>query len=876
MPRATPLQAGLNAGEFSPRMAARTDFERYPLGCSVLENFLLLPQGGAARRPGTRFVAEVKDSATRVRLVPFVFSTVQAYMIEAGDKYFRFYKDQGRIVAADTSAAIANGSFGTDIASWINRSTGSGSIAWNAAGYLALTGNGAGNVGWAEQGVTTAQTNVEHVVRFRVIGLNGDAVRLRIGTTSTGSELVNDRACATGWHTVAFTPTASLFYLQFRNENANTMGVDDVSLIDDAPLEIATPYGESDLASIHFAQSADTLYLVHPKHAPLKLGRSSHATWSLTPIFFADGPYQVANAEAAKTLAPSATGGAITITASGHAPFAAADVGRLVRIRHGTSWGYAEITGFTSTTVVSALVRRAFGSATASPDWKLGSWSATTGFPQTVGFFEQRLCFAATSAQPQTLWFSQSADFENMQPDNGSGTIADDDALDYTIASEQVNVIRWLAAGKNLLVGTLGGEWRVTSSGPLVTPTDIDVKQATSFGSANRQAIKVRGRVVYLQRARRKLFEFIFDFNVDNFASFDQTLLAEHITKGGIGEFAYQQELDSVLWCVRDDGQLATLTFQPEQKVVGWSRQVLGGAYRGGAAVAESVAAIPSADADEIWLAAKRTIGNQTRRYVEVLTAPFETGDDSELAVYADSSLSLDAPKPITNAARADPVRITAPGHGFSNGDGVRIEDVVGMTGLNRNSYTVANADAGSFDLAGVDGTGFAAYIAGGEVRRKVTTITGLGHLEGESVKVYADGAVHPDRVVAGGQVTLDAPAAKVVAGLGYRHVYESLKWEAGSATGTAQGQVKRIDGVTLVLLEALNAHVGPAPGRLRPVPFRAVGDPMDQPVPLYTGEKFIEFDGDYALDTRVRVEGSDPVPFTLLAIAPNLKTNSR
>jgi hypothetical protein len=591
---------------------------------------------------------------------------------------------------------------------------------------------------------------------------------------------------------------------------------------------------------------------------------------------FGDGPYQVTNVDAAKTLAPSATTGAITITASGHAPFAATDVGRLVRIKHGTTWGYAEITGFTSTSVVSAQVKRDFGSAAASNEWRLGSWSATTGWPQCIGFFEQRLCFAATSAQPQTLWLSQSADFENMQPDDGSGAVHDDHALDYTISSEQVNVIRWIAAGKNLLLGTLGGEWRVTSSGPLITPTDIDVKQATSFGSANRQAVKVRGRVVYLQRARRKLFEFVFDFNVDNFASYDQTLLADHVTKGGIGEIAYQQELDSVLWCVRDDGQLATLTYQPDQKVIGWARQILGGRYLGGNAVAETVAAIPAAAADEVWVAVKRTVAGNVRRYVEVLAAPFETGDDGELAAYADSSLTLNAPKAITGATRANPVVVTAPGHGFANGDPVRIERVVGMTQLNESSYVAANVATNTFELSGVDGTGFGEYVAGGEARRKLAAVAGLGHLEGETVKVFADGAVHPDRVVAGGQIVLDAPYAKVIAGLGYAHVYESLKWEAGSATGTAQGQVKRIDGVTLVLLDSLNASVGPATGKLKPIPFRAVGDPMDRAVPLFTGEKFIEFDGDYALDTRVRIEGSDPAPFTLLAVSPHLKTNAR
>src|SRR3546814_122870 len=97
MPIATPLQPSTNAGEFGPRMDARTDFAKYPLACARLENMLPLPQGGAARRPGTRFVAEVRDSNVKCRLLPFEFSEEQAYILEAGAHYVRFFKDRGRI-----------------------------------------------------------------------------------------------------------------------------------------------------------------------------------------------------------------------------------------------------------------------------------------------------------------------------------------------------------------------------------------------------------------------------------------------------------------------------------------------------------------------------------------------------------------------------------------------------------------------------------------------------------------------------------------------------------------------------------------------------------------------------------------------------------
>jgi len=97
MPRANTLQPSFNAGELSPRMAARVDFSQYDNAAEIMENLLPLPQGGAARRPGTRYVADAISHEATSRLVPFVFSTVQAYMLELGDGTMRVFKDQGQI-----------------------------------------------------------------------------------------------------------------------------------------------------------------------------------------------------------------------------------------------------------------------------------------------------------------------------------------------------------------------------------------------------------------------------------------------------------------------------------------------------------------------------------------------------------------------------------------------------------------------------------------------------------------------------------------------------------------------------------------------------------------------------------------------------------
>jgi hypothetical protein len=345
---------------------------------------------------------------------------------------------------------------------------------------------------------------------------------------------------------------------------------------------------------------------------------------------------------------------------------------------------------------------------------------------------------------------------------------------------------------------------------------------------------------------------------------------------------AYQQELDSTLWCVRADGELCSLAYQPDQDVIGWARHIPGGAYRGGQACAESVAVIPGDNADELWLVVRRTVGGGTRRFIEVFAPAFETGGDPAMACYADAALVHDQPVAITAASQTDPVVVSAPSHGFADGDKVRLSGIRGMTEIDGGVFLVADPTADAFALRHretglpVDGTNFGVYADGGEARRLSRSFAGLDHLEGETVAILTDGAVHPARTVTGGAVTLDDDAATVVAGLPYSHTYESLKWEAGSAIGTAQGQTKRIHGVTLILLDSLNAEIGPDAASLKTVPFRRSGDAMDRAVPLFTGERYVEFDGDYATDTRVMIRGRDPVPFTLLAVAPVIRTNTR
>ena len=394
------------------------------------------------------------------------------------------------------------------------------------------------------------------------------------------------------------------------------------------PYEIASPYSTGHISGIKFTQSADVLYLVHPDYKPRELTRTSHTAWTLTEIDFTDGPYLDENTTAV-TITPSAVTGNITLTASS-ALFVPGHVGALWRIKDGT-WGYVEITGYTSSTVVSATVKSDLGGVNAVTTWREGAWSDYRGWPAAISFFEERLFFACTSHQPQTLWGSMAGAYDDFTP----GT-ADDDPVVYTISADQVNAVRWLTPTKKLMIGTLGGEWVMggtTGSDP-VTPSNVQILRETTYGSANIQALPVGPSILFVQRAGRKIRELAYNFDIDGYLAPDMTILSEHITDGGVDEITYQQEPNSVIYAVRGDGVLLGLTYERREDVVGWHKHVTAGEI-------ESVATIPIADGNELWVAVKRTINGVTKRFIEYLTS-FDFNSDLDDAFFVDSGLSYD------------------------------------------------------------------------------------------------------------------------------------------------------------------------------------------------------------------------------------------
>ena len=751
MARVAVQLTNFTGGELSPRLDGRNDLSKYSSGCKTLENMIIYPHGSAARRSGSRFIAEVKSSAAKTRLIPFEFSTTQTYMMEFGNQYIRFYKDNGQILEGDKTISGAT-----------------------QANPVVITATSHGYSNGDEISITSVAGMTE---------LNNKRYLVANKTTNT-FEITNvDGTNINGTSFTAYTSggVANRVY------------------------EISTPYLTAELFDIKYAQSADVMYITHPNHEVEKLSRTGHTSWTLSDVDFTKGPMQDANTTDT-TLNPGATavGTGVSLAASATtginsgSGFLSTDVGRFVFL-HG---GYAKITAVTDTTNATIEILTTLSASTATADWRLGSFSDTTGHPSSVTFFEQRLVFAGTSNEPQTLFFSKSGDYENMDANIG-GTIADDDAIIYTIASNQVNAIRFMTATRTLIVGTAGGEFTVSGGGTdvAITPTNILIKKQSNHGAANVDAISAGNATLFLQRAKRKIRELAYNFDVDGYLAPDMTILAEHITEGGITQMAYQQEPNQIVWMTRSDGQLIGLTYQREQQVTAWHRQIFGGVFGSGNAVCESVAVIPTDDTEyQVYVIVKRTINSITRRYVEYLNNFDFTETDNTTFNFLDSQL----------------------------------------------------------DYSG----------------SATTTITGLEHLEGQTVSILADGSTHPDKTVSSGAITLDRSSTKVKVGLSYTSLLQTMRLDAGAANGTSQGKTKRIYDISLRLFESVGVEVGPDLSNMERIPFRSSADDMDTAIPVFTGDKEIEFRGNYETDGFIFVRQTQPLPLTVLSLYPNLVTN--
>lgn len=1152
MAQMTPVVNSFNAGEFSPLLEGRSDLQKYGSACQLLENFLIQPYGGVTRRSGTQYVAPAKYSDKKCRLVPFEFSVIQAYHLEFGNEYIRFFKDGAQITK-------------TSPAAWL---TGTNYVVGNfvtqtAVSYYCIEAHTAGTFAtdlaaskWVAQTVYEIPSpyleadlpGIQFVqsadVMFLVHPSYAPRKLSRLGHDNWTLELFvfeNGPFLDENVTTTTITPsypawvTATAYVI---GNHVTVTGVTYVAITNHtsgAPnptppgnttdWRVVYQYGGNNMiltasANTFLAGHVGSLFRIrHLRTNAAQSGELAATAGVESVIFPVYGSWRFTTRgtwTATIEIQRSFDNGLTWITYQTYTSagdFNTNTTGeeiernvlyKIKRITTGSSvcpWmfnieetyydGVVKILTVASATSATAEVQNYLGQLTATTLWSEGAWSIVQGWPGCVAFFEQRLMFAATTQRPQTVWGSKSGTFTDFQPG-----VLDDDAISYTIGADRVNVIRWMQPQTQLLLGTTAGEWKMGGSdiGEPITPTNVSIRRQSTYGSINIQAALVNDVVLFLQRQGRKIREMTLDpANVqDKYVAPDMTILAEHITESGIVAIAYQQQPDSILWCVRADGELAGMTYERDQDVVGWHRHVTDGQF-------ESISIIPGTDEDEIAVVVQRLINGNVVRYIEIF-APRDFGTDQTDAFYVDSGLSFDggisqaiSSAQIVTGAGVGRVQINLNSHGFLDGQQLLIEGVVGMTELNGIVFTVAlkqpnyfylkdstnteyidgfgdlarmktvgfwklNDDAAStvvltgynvgngtsvrntalisqpgkigkcflldsassdavsfgtltaFDIetratswsfwckantgetgvffhlgyntatrgwkiqvkpdeirwanvddskeitaavtladetwyhivvvrnganskivlnnveltlatntdaledisilavaglylgldaatttyysgsvdsimmfnsalsaydvgllwnggAGQEDFGFNDYISGGTVQRVENTFTNLAHLEAKVCDVLADGGVHPQVTVASGTATLEFFANKVHIGLPYQSNLVPTRFVFSADGGSSAARRKRIHEVFIRFYQTLNGKIGRDADNLDPIIFGQYTDLMGSPPVLFTGDKWIQLNGDISNDSNLYVRADTPTPMTILAL---------
>lgn len=570
-----------SGGEWSEELSARVDVAKYQTACACLLNYIVRPQGGVTRRPGTKFVVETKNSAWKSRLVPMSVSANKHYVIEMGCGYMRFLSSSAQLKdAANTPVEVSTPYAEADLFA-VHRVPSVDIIYFLNRAYQTRKLERYSDTCFRFRAINfTAPPTFEagHYpnARLKVSATSGDGVTI---DTRDGSPAFTYADCA-----------REIVVFGGCNTGARA-GIARFDCPGSVLANICSAWLNTNLADCgHWYLTGSPQTSVTPSdNAPV--GKQvtltlSQGGWRGNISYAADFPAQ-------------------THTIS--------DCGRYALINGGSF----EIIRVTSCLIANAVIRgEATGVTRAEPGaWTLecSLWSDRSGWAETGAFLDSRLYLGSC----HRFAASKVSDYENFAP----GTL-DDDGLLFAIDSDTLQQIRWLVGLKGLMLGTASGEYLAAGGNDSpITPDNITVKRQTTFGASTVAPLVIGNAILFATRSGRKLREMVEDPNLlSGFVAPDLMLLAQHLmerstvngTDPTIVDMAYQQEPDSRVWVVRSDGILLCCTYLRDQNIVAWSRHQTEGAF-------ESVCVIPHPDGnrDQVWLLVKRTINGQTKRYIE-------------------------------------------------------------------------------------------------------------------------------------------------------------------------------------------------------------------------------------------------------------------
>lgn len=568
------------AGEISPFLYGRVDMDRYAVGARLLENFIVLPQGGILNRPGTRALVSANSSA--VRLVPFIFSEEDAYCLEVGDGYARVLSFSG-IVATISGSPYATQHLSelrwlqsADVLYFFHRK-----VAVHALKRYAMNDWRFEAVDFKNGPFQDANTDPGHKMSLRWQPGTSDYILFstfpffsvnHIGASFKLVVKVKARSGAEILTTAKPSLTILNWFGPFTWTTTGKWG------------------GKLLIERCEYENWAG-------KDAPAWV-------WEEFKTYNSEGGDNTENYSYSGSVDEYSTHFRFTFTPKDSSPMKfnwSFDGGIIQRI--------VKVVGFwDEQNVIAVPVDKITGDTSETDEWSISAFGPMFGYPALGVFHQERLILASTPHDPQTMWMSRPASWHDF---GTSIPAKDDDSITVTLAAKQVNEIRGLASRGALLIFTGGAEWtaRAGSKSDVFTPSSIVVTPSGYRGSAFVEPLDVGTDTLFVQRSGQVVRSLSYSLEADDYASGDMSILSSHLfERRSVARWGYQQEPWGLVWVALSDGALLALTIQQEHQVTAWTRQDVGGKVL-------DVCAIPGDGQDDLFLVVQR--GGSTR--IEVL-----------------------------------------------------------------------------------------------------------------------------------------------------------------------------------------------------------------------------------------------------------------
>lgn len=587
-------QKSFLGGEWSPAAQGRGDLPQYAEALKECTNYIPMEEGPVTRRPGDFYICHARDASKNIKLRRYVLSQTVSFILEFTPLKMRFYKGGTLVLeSAQTVVSVT----GADPAVWT------------------VTGHGYADGDWVKFTPTSGTVGAHVQGRyFQVASKTTDTFE----TTLTGLQSGDlDGADLSDW-------------------SGGTV---------QKVFEVTTPYTNTQIPDLKFAQNIDEFFIFHGSHEPRSLVRTTDTSWVLSEADFFDGPFLPVPDNNATTLTPSGTSGSVTITASGTTGinsgtgFQTTDIGRFLMLQNPTdgNWGRGTITARASTTSITVSLNTTWPLADTSATivWRLGHHSDTTGYPTAGTFHGGRLW--TVGPLENRIDSSRTFRHRNFIPISRDGTVLDDVGLSWIFDAEEAQKIQWITSDeKGLIAGSLSGEWVVRSSNrdePL-TPTNISARMVSKYGSDSQEPVTLPSGTAFVRAQKRQLLEFSelsrSDSTKSGFDAINLSRFARHLTQSGIDEIALQRDPQPIIWCRKNDGSLSAVSYKraPDQEYMAWHNHEFDTACSGTTTpLVKSIDVIPSFDglSENLYMAVHRTINDVAIISIEFVHQYFDT-----------------------------------------------------------------------------------------------------------------------------------------------------------------------------------------------------------------------------------------------------------